>query len=51
MGKKQMAGMRIKAGEGFAAVESPRGVLGCYVISTGGEKACASAGAILHSAI
>jgi NADH:ubiquinone oxidoreductase subunit D len=39
MGKKQMAGMRIKAGEGFAAVESPRGVLGCYVISSGGEKA------------
>jgi NADH-quinone oxidoreductase subunit D len=38
MGKKQMAGMRIKAGEGFAAVESPRGVLGCYVISGGGEK-------------
>jgi NADH:ubiquinone oxidoreductase subunit D len=39
MGKKQMAGMRIKAGEGFAAVESPRGVLGCYVTSSGGEKA------------
>lgn len=38
MGKKQMAGMRIKAGEGFAAVESPRGILGCYVTSTGGEK-------------
>lgn len=38
MGKKQMAGMRIKAGEGFAAVESPRGILGCYVISGGGEK-------------
>ncbi len=39
MGKKQMAGMRIKAGEGFSAVESPRGILGCYVISGGGEKA------------
>jgi len=39
MGKKQMAGMRIKAGEGFAAVESPRGILGCYVTSGGGEKA------------
>ena len=38
MAKKQMAGMRIKAGEGFAAVESPRGILGCYVTSTGGEK-------------
>jgi NADH:ubiquinone oxidoreductase subunit D len=38
MGKKQMAGMRIKAGEGFAAVESPRGIIGCYVTSTGGEK-------------
>jgi NADH:ubiquinone oxidoreductase subunit D len=38
-GKKQMAGLRIKAGEGFAAVESPRGVLGCYVISNGSDKA------------
>jgi NADH-quinone oxidoreductase subunit D len=38
-GKKQMAGMRIKAGEGFAAVESPRGVLGCYIISNGSDKA------------
>ncbi|MBU6452011.1 MAG: NADH-quinone oxidoreductase subunit D [Cyanobacteria bacterium REEB67] len=37
--KKQTAGMRVKAGEGFAAVESPRGVIGCYVISGGGEKA------------
>jgi NADH-quinone oxidoreductase subunit D len=39
MAKKQNAGLRVKAGEGFAAVESPRGVLGCYVISTGGDKA------------
>jgi NADH-quinone oxidoreductase subunit D len=38
-GKKQMAGMRIKAGEGFAAVESPRGTLGCYIISNGSDKA------------
>ncbi|MBI4533700.1 MAG: NADH-quinone oxidoreductase subunit D [Candidatus Melainabacteria bacterium] len=37
MVKKQNAGLRIKAGEGFAAVESPRGVLGCYVISDGGD--------------
>jgi NADH-quinone oxidoreductase subunit D len=37
--KKQTAGMRVKAGEGFAAVESPRGIIGCYVTSTGGEKA------------
>ncbi|KAF1857415.1 hypothetical protein Lal_00007207 [Lupinus albus] len=36
--KKQAAGMRVKAGEGFAAVESPRGILGCYVISTGTDK-------------
>ncbi|MBS2007773.1 MAG: NADH-quinone oxidoreductase subunit D [Cyanobacteria bacterium SZAS TMP-1] len=36
--KKQTAGLRVKAGEGFAAVESPRGVIGCYVTSTGGEK-------------
>jgi len=36
-GKKQNAGLRIKAGEGFEAVESPRGTLGCYVISTGGD--------------
>jgi NADH:ubiquinone oxidoreductase subunit D len=36
--KKQNAGLRIKAGEGFAAVESPRGVLGCYVISNGSDK-------------
>ncbi len=39
MAKKQNAGLRVKAGEGFAAVESPRGVLGCYVISNGSEKA------------
>jgi NADH:ubiquinone oxidoreductase subunit D len=38
MAKKQAAGMRVKAGEGFAAVESPRGVLGCYVISNGTDK-------------
>ena len=37
MVKKQNAGLRIKAGEGFAAVESPRGVLGCYVISNGSD--------------
>lgn len=37
--KKQNAGLRIKAGEGFAAVESPRGTLGCYIVSTGGDKA------------
>jgi NADH-quinone oxidoreductase subunit D len=37
--KKQNAGLRIKAGEGFAAVESPRGVLGCYVVSNGSDKA------------
>ncbi len=36
-GKKQIAGLRIKAGEGFEAVESPRGVLGCYIVSTGGD--------------
>jgi NADH:ubiquinone oxidoreductase subunit D len=39
MVKKQNAGLRIKAGEGFAAVESPRGVLGCYIISNGSDKA------------
>lgn len=39
MAKKQNAGLRIKAGEGFAAVESPRGILGCYIISNGGDKA------------
>lgn len=39
MAKKQNAGLRVKAGEGFAAVESPRGVLGCYVISNGSDKA------------
>lgn len=39
MSKKQNAGLRIKAGEGFAAVESPRGILGCYVISNGSDKA------------
>jgi len=37
--KKQMAGLRVKAGECFAAVESPRGILGCYIISNGSEKA------------
>ncbi len=39
MVKKQNAGLRVKAGEGFAAVESPRGVLGCYIISTGSDTA------------
>jgi len=39
MVKKQNAGLRIKAGEGFEAVESPRGILGCYVVSTGGDTA------------
>jgi NADH:ubiquinone oxidoreductase subunit D len=39
MAKKQNAGLRIKAGEGFAAVESPRGVLGCYIVSNGSDKA------------
>jgi NADH:ubiquinone oxidoreductase subunit D len=38
MAKKQVAGMRIKAGEGFEAVEGPRGVLGCYIISNGSDK-------------
>lgn len=38
MSKKQNAGLRIKAGEGFAAVESPRGVLGCYIVSNGSDK-------------
>jgi NAD(P)H-quinone oxidoreductase subunit H len=39
MVKKQNAGLRIKAGEGFAAVESPRGILGCYIVSNGSDKA------------
>ncbi len=39
MAKKQNAGLRIKAGEGFAAVESPRGTIGCYVVSNGTDKA------------
>ncbi len=39
MAKKQNAGLRIKAGEGFAAVESPRGTIGCYVVSNGSDKA------------
>jgi NADH:ubiquinone oxidoreductase subunit D len=38
MVKKQMAGMRVKAGEAYATVESPRGMLGCYVISNGSDK-------------
>ncbi len=38
MSKKQNAGLRIKAGEGFAAVESPRGILGCYITSNGSDK-------------
>ena len=38
MAKKQNAGLRVKAGEAFAAVESPRGVLGCYIISNGSDK-------------
>jgi NAD(P)H-quinone oxidoreductase subunit H len=39
MVKKQNAGLRVKAGEGFVPVESPRGVLGTYIISNGGDKA------------
>jgi NADH:ubiquinone oxidoreductase subunit D len=39
MAKKQNSGLRVKAGEGFAAVESPRGTLGCYIISNGSDKA------------
>lgn len=39
MMKKQNSGLRIKAGEAFAAVESPRGILGCYIISNGSDKA------------
>ncbi len=39
MVKKQNAGLRVKAGEAFEAVESPRGMLGCYVVSTGGDTA------------
>ncbi|HEY9788432.1 MAG TPA: NADH-quinone oxidoreductase subunit D [Candidatus Obscuribacterales bacterium] len=39
LAKKQNAGLRIKAGEGFAAVESPRGTLGCYIISNGSDRA------------
>lgn len=39
MVKKQNAGLRIKAGEGYASVESPRGMLGCYVISNASDKA------------
>ncbi len=38
LSKKQNSGLRIKAGEGFAAVESPRGVIGCYVVSNGSDK-------------
>lgn len=39
MAKKQNAGLRVKAGEVFEAVESPRGTLGCYVVSNGSDKA------------
>src|SRR5262249_34000460 len=39
LAKKQNAGLRIKAGEAFDAVESPRGILGCYIISDGSDKA------------
>ncbi len=38
LGKKQNAGLRVKAGEGYSAVESPRGVLGCYVVSNGSDR-------------
>ncbi len=39
LAKKQNAGLRVKAGEVFDAVESPRGILGCYIISDGSDKA------------
>lgn len=38
LAKKQNAGLRVKAGEGFGCVESPRGILGCYIISNGGDR-------------
>ncbi len=38
MSKKQVAGLRVKAGEGFTPIESPRGTLGCYIISDGSDK-------------
>lgn len=38
MMKKQNAGLRVKAGEGFSAIESPRGILGCYIVSDGKDK-------------
>src|SRR5262245_12968792 len=31
-------GFRVPAGEAYAAVESPRGELGCYMVSDGGPK-------------
>ncbi len=31
-------GYRVPAGEVYAAVESPRGESGCYVVSDGGPK-------------
>ncbi|MBZ0185798.1 MAG: NADH-quinone oxidoreductase subunit D [Candidatus Obscuribacterales bacterium] len=39
MVRKQNAGLRVKAGEGFTAIESPRGILGCYIVSNGSDKA------------
>jgi NADH:ubiquinone oxidoreductase subunit D len=39
MVKKQNSGLRVKAGEGFCPIESPRGSLGTYIISSGGDKA------------
>jgi NADH-quinone oxidoreductase subunit D len=31
-------GFRVPAGQAYAAVESPRGELGCHVVSDGGTK-------------
>src|SRR5690606_41037784 len=31
-------GFRVPAGETYVAVESPRGELGCYIVSDGGAK-------------
>ena len=31
-------GFKVPAGEVYAAVESPRGELGCYIVSDGGPK-------------
>ena len=31
-------GLRVPKGDGYVSIESPRGIIGCYIVSDGGPK-------------